>query len=125
MPALEQAVQSNRVYLPPCHSVPSFLFAVAAEKRYSLGNTKSPSNMSKELERWILDAVQSHDGQWNWWHMDRALASQGKVDWLSQIISTIERLVQSGFIAYVERSGVDPAIKCCKLTPAGLHALHG
>ena len=81
--------------------------------------------MSKELESWILDAVQSHDGQWYWWHMDRALASQGKVDWLGQILPTIERLVQSGFIEYVEKEGADPAIKYCKLTPAGLHALHG
>jgi hypothetical protein len=81
--------------------------------------------MMRELERWILESVQSHDGQWYWWHMDRALASQGKVEWLSEIVPTIECLVQRGMVEYIERVGVDSTIKYCKLTRLGHHALHG
>jgi hypothetical protein len=82
-------------------------------------------NIAEELEHWILKSVQSHDGQWYWWHMDRALATQGKIEWLSHLVPTIEGLVKRGLLEYVEREGADPSIKYCKLTAHGLHAIHG
>ena len=76
----------------------------------------------KELRAWILRAVAKHNGEWYWWQMDRALSSEGKVDWLPYLVPTILELKSEGLIEYIEREGV-PNIEYYALTAAGRNAV--
>ncbi len=76
----------------------------------------------KELRAWVLCAVAKHDREWYWWHMDRALCSEGKVDWLEYLVPTILELKSQGLIEYVKRDGV-PNIEYYALTAAGRDAV--
>lgn len=50
-PTAAAAVQSNKVYLTPCTTVPSFSVASASDKRYSLGRTRTRHHGSSAVLR--------------------------------------------------------------------------
>ena len=75
-----------------------------------------------ELRAWILHAVAKHNGEWYWWQMDRALSSEGKVEWLPYLVPTILELKSEGLIEYIKREDV-PNIEYYALTTAGRNAV--